>query len=289
MVGTDVLRDATGFARGHTRAADVVQQGSLAMVHVAHDRHHRCPGHGHGFRGGVLLFQERLGIIELGRQGFMAHFLHHDHGGFLVELLVDGHHLAQLHHLLDDLGGLHAHLVRQIGHADGFGHMHFLNHGLHGHGGRGTLIAVATAATALGCTPTGTGSGRGVATGLEGALLGRIIGPARRELFALDGLLLTRLGSRRRSSTRGARLGCSLVYRAFDGRLGRLGFFRLLGHHDLLGRVHHRADGRGLRLGSLAALLQVGHTLALGRIGIRCLDHACRRLGGRFRGRGRSR
>jgi hypothetical protein len=56
------------------------------------------------------------GIVQLGRQRLVAHFLDHDHGRFLVQLLVDGDHLAQLHQLLDDLGGLHAHLVRQVGH-----------------------------------------------------------------------------------------------------------------------------------------------------------------------------
>jgi hypothetical protein len=38
----------------------------------------------------------------------VAHFFHHDHRGVLVQRLVDGDHLAQLHQLLDDLGGLDA-------------------------------------------------------------------------------------------------------------------------------------------------------------------------------------
>jgi hypothetical protein len=59
----------------------------------------------------------------------VAHFFHHDHGGFLVQHLVDGDHLAQLHQLLDDLGCLDGHLVRQFGHGDGFGHVHFMHDG----------------------------------------------------------------------------------------------------------------------------------------------------------------
>jgi hypothetical protein len=41
VVGADVLRDATGLARRHLGAADVVQQRGLAVVHVAHDGDHR--------------------------------------------------------------------------------------------------------------------------------------------------------------------------------------------------------------------------------------------------------
>src|SRR3546814_13147326 len=39
--------------------------------------------------------------------------------------LVDGYHLAQLHEMLDHLGGLDRHLVSQIGDRDCFRHMHF--------------------------------------------------------------------------------------------------------------------------------------------------------------------
>src|SRR5690606_22704568 len=44
---------------------------------------------------------------------------------FLVEHLVDGDHLAQLHQMLDDLSSLDCHLVRQIGHCNGFRHVNF--------------------------------------------------------------------------------------------------------------------------------------------------------------------
>ena len=42
VVGTDVLGDAAGFARGHLGAADVVEQRGLAVIDVAHDRDDRC-------------------------------------------------------------------------------------------------------------------------------------------------------------------------------------------------------------------------------------------------------
>src|SRR5699024_1574236 len=69
--------------------------------------------------------KKRLGIVELGRNSRMAHFLDQDHGGFLIEHLVDGDHLAQLHQVLDDFGGLEGHFVRKFGYGDGFRHVNF--------------------------------------------------------------------------------------------------------------------------------------------------------------------
>jgi hypothetical protein len=55
----------------------------------------------------------------------MAHFLDQNHGGVLIQWLVDGDHLAQLHQVLDHFRCLDGHLVRQLGHRDGLWHMHF--------------------------------------------------------------------------------------------------------------------------------------------------------------------
>ncbi len=41
LVGADVLGDAAGLARRHLGLADGVQQRGLAVIDVAHDRHHR--------------------------------------------------------------------------------------------------------------------------------------------------------------------------------------------------------------------------------------------------------
>jgi len=101
VVSADVLRDAAGFARSHTRGADVVQQRGLAVVDVTHDGHDRCARLGLGGLILVFFFKEGIRIVQLGGKRLVAHFFHHDHGGFLVQVLVDGDHLAELHHLLD--------------------------------------------------------------------------------------------------------------------------------------------------------------------------------------------
>ena len=41
LVGADMLGDAAGFARGHIRLADGIQQGGLAVVDVTEDGDHR--------------------------------------------------------------------------------------------------------------------------------------------------------------------------------------------------------------------------------------------------------
>ena len=55
----------------------------------------------------------------------VAHFFDQDHGSFLIQHLIDGHHLTQLHQLLDHLGCLDGHFVRQLGNGDGLRDMHF--------------------------------------------------------------------------------------------------------------------------------------------------------------------
>ena len=64
-----------------------------------------------------VFLEEGFRIVELGGERLVAHFLDDDHRRLLVELLVDGDHLAQLHQLLDDLGRLDRHLVREFGDA----------------------------------------------------------------------------------------------------------------------------------------------------------------------------
>ena len=87
------------------------------MVDVAHHGDHRRPRQRLVLGlGGVLFLQEGIRVVELGRHGGVAHFLDDDHRRLLVELLVDGDHLAELHQVFDDLGGLDRHLVGEVGH-----------------------------------------------------------------------------------------------------------------------------------------------------------------------------
>ena len=131
VVGTDVLGNAAGFASRHLGATDVVEQRGLAVVDVTHDGdHRRARLQRHVLVLGTFVIEEGIRIVQLGGKRLVAHFLDHDHRRFLVQQLVDGDHRAHLHQDLDDFGGLDRHLVGQIGHGNGFRHMHFADHRL---------------------------------------------------------------------------------------------------------------------------------------------------------------
>ena len=124
VISTDVLGNATGLASGHTAFADVIEQRGFAVVNVTHDGHHRCARHG---LTRLQLFIDRcqdflFGILGFGNDSLVAHFLDHQHRGFLIQRLVDGNHHAHAHQHLDDLGSLDRHARGQIGHGDGVRH-----------------------------------------------------------------------------------------------------------------------------------------------------------------------
>jgi len=188
-----MLRNASGFARSNLRAADVVEQGRLAVVDVPHDGHDRRArlqlrlvmlGRGLGEQG--------FRIVELGRLGGVPHLGDHDHRGVLVEHLVDGHHAAHLHERLDDLGGFHRHLVGEIADGDGLGHHDLAHQRL---GGRGELRRALHRGSAglVPCAPLGrvpAGSALHVAAGLDGASLDAFVLPDLDLLGLLRALLL---------------------------------------------------------------------------------------------------
>ena len=68
------------------------------MVDVTHHGdHRRTRQHLDSCSAVPSSFQEGFRVVELGGNRLVAHFLDHDHGRFLVQRLVDGDHLAQLH------------------------------------------------------------------------------------------------------------------------------------------------------------------------------------------------
>ena len=150
VIGADVLRDAARFAGGDLRMADVVEERSLPVVDVAHDRDDGRTR----FKRIVVLLGELVeigfGIVGLRGNRPMPHFLDDDHRRFLVEHLVDRHHLAHAHERLDHLGRLHAHLAGKVRHRNRFGNLDFahdrlLRRLLHGFGLTMTVLRTAAA------------------------------------------------------------------------------------------------------------------------------------------------
>ena len=127
LVGADALGDAPGFAAGDFGGADAVKEAGFAVVDVAHDGDHGRARDGlRVLRGGFGLFLGPiLEAVAFCGDGFMAHFFDQDHGGFLVELLVDGGGLAEFEKVGDQAGCLFVHALGQIAYGDGFGHGDF--------------------------------------------------------------------------------------------------------------------------------------------------------------------
>ncbi len=123
LVSADVLGDAAGLALSNLGVPDIVQQRSLAVVHVAHDHHD-------GGAGDQVLLFVLGGVDELffdGDDDFLLHLaaqLHGDQGGsIIVDDLRQGGHDAQLHELLDDLSAGLLHAGGQLTHADLVGNL----------------------------------------------------------------------------------------------------------------------------------------------------------------------
>ncbi len=121
-VGADVLGDAARLARRHLGLADRVEEGSLAVVDVAHQRHHRGAGLEqvllrlgrlrllHRLGGGGRMGQTVAALRIEGEAELRAHLL----GRFLVEHLGEGGEDVQLHQVMDQLERLEAEVDRQI-------------------------------------------------------------------------------------------------------------------------------------------------------------------------------
>jgi hypothetical protein len=277
VVGTDVLGNAAGFARRHLGAADVVEQRGLAVVDVAHDRHHR----GARLERYVLvlaagILEEGVRVVQLGGNRLVAHFLDHDHRRLLVEDLVDGDHGTHLHHDLDDLDGLDRHLVGKVGDRDGLRHVDFAHDRL-GRRLEAALTIVGLVVLAVAVSAILPGRTRIGAARLDPRLALAVVGAAAAALLGIlaghVGLAVQRTLLRRR-----LRLGLigSLLAR-LGGRLGRSSRFLCL-----------LAEAGNLRLALLLFLefaglalkkLVVATILVLATAKLIVVDHRCRRRG----------
>ena len=112
LVGTDVLRDAAGFARDHVGVADTVEELGLAVVDVAHHRHDgrarwtclvlfvaRLGRHGEHALEFDLLFLTRLDELDLCADLGGEQFEH-----VVGQRLCRRDHLALLQQVAHDIG-----------------------------------------------------------------------------------------------------------------------------------------------------------------------------------------
>ena len=124
LIGADMLGNAAGLTGGHMGVADIVQEGGLAVVHVAHNHHHGGTRH-------QILFLVLAVVDELlldGDHDFLlhlaAHFLGNNGGSIEINDLAEGGHDTVLHQALDHLGAGLLHPAGQLTHGDLRGNLH---------------------------------------------------------------------------------------------------------------------------------------------------------------------
>ena len=114
LVGADVLRDAAGLAGRDLGLAHGVEQRRLAVVDVAHDRDDRRAVDERvlGVVVGLLDLLDVLGGAD--DRDLLLERVGQDLDRLVGERLRERGHLAELHQLLDDLGGAQAERLRDL-------------------------------------------------------------------------------------------------------------------------------------------------------------------------------
>ena len=117
-IGTDCLRNAAGFSGGYVGIANIVQQGGLAVVYMAHNHNDRGTGD-EIFRliltvvDQALFHRDNNFLFDLA-----AEFHRHESCGVIINHIGDRGKRAHLHEIFDDFGGRLLHTCSQISDAD---------------------------------------------------------------------------------------------------------------------------------------------------------------------------
>ena len=100
-IRTNVLRDTAGFTGNDVGIADMVEQRSLTVVHMAHHGHNRSTRH----EISLIVFFHAHGLLHLSAHifGGETKLFGHQINGLRVKTLVDRHHDTYAHEGRDDL------------------------------------------------------------------------------------------------------------------------------------------------------------------------------------------
>src|SRR5580704_16793449 len=133
-----MLGDPACLAGYYVGAADIVQQGGLTVVDVAHDRDDGGAGD-HIIRVViVVVFFHFRGVVDTDELHRIAELTGHELDDVGFQSLIDGYHHPEAHTFTDDFGIAHVHQVSQFADADEFGYLqpvieHFFASGLFRH------------------------------------------------------------------------------------------------------------------------------------------------------------
>src|SRR6476659_6502590 len=122
LIGADVLGDATRLFLADVGLADGVQQSGLAVVDVAHDRHHRRTGFEVFLAALVLAIREverfqQLAVLVLRGHDVddVVHLAAQQLEGLVADGLRGGHHLAEVEQRLHQRGRVGVDLLGEVG------------------------------------------------------------------------------------------------------------------------------------------------------------------------------
>ena len=94
MICTDVLGNSASFTGGNLGATDIVEQRCLTVVNVTHYRHNRRTRQQLDIFVWSFFIKECFRIIQLGGNRLVSKLFDHDHGRFLIQNLINRHHLT---------------------------------------------------------------------------------------------------------------------------------------------------------------------------------------------------
>ncbi len=124
LISTDMLGDATGFARNNIGVTDRIKQRGLAVIDVTHNGHDRRTGNQRSLVVGNTedaFFNVRFRNALDGMAEFFSNKLRH----IGIDHVARLHHLALLHQVLDDIDRTFGHALCKFLKRNGFRNGHF--------------------------------------------------------------------------------------------------------------------------------------------------------------------
>ena len=114
LIGSNLLRNSSGFALGDMGVAYGIERLRLSVVNVAHDGNDWRTGLDPGLVA-LLTLNDRL-IVKAHEVDLAVVFFRKYRRRIRVDGLVNRHHHSHRHQLADDFPGLEVHLLREVGH-----------------------------------------------------------------------------------------------------------------------------------------------------------------------------
>ena len=119
VIGADMLGNATGFALGHARRSDGVEERGLAVIDVAHHGHDRRSRDGI-FRLHFLRFHLEHVLLERAKLYFRSELTRDHRRRFSIDRAVDRHHEPLVEQLLENILHPLIQLVSEVLHRHSF-------------------------------------------------------------------------------------------------------------------------------------------------------------------------